>query len=294
MPATAARWIPPRSAARWRCKRKRIVPRRPVLGDGCGPKRRARLHRLSRPTGPGARSNSTCSSQDGVTRRGVLHESGSLRVRFPSPEDDGLSGVFVNTAGGIAGGDRFDIDIAAGEGARLTLTTAAAEKVYRAPGPAAALNIALKAEAGAHLAWLPQETILFDRARISRRIDIDLADDASLLLCEIVVFGRAAMGETDAAWRVHRPLAAAPWWPAGVCRDHPARRRYRRKTVATGDRQRRRRHRHRADRARRRGRGGADPRSCRKRSAARSESPPGMDLQWRASVPKMRRGSAPT
>ncbi|MBR1148902.1 urease accessory protein UreD [Bradyrhizobium sp. AUGA SZCCT0431] len=133
--------------------------------------------------------------QDGVTRRGVLHESGSLRVRFPSPEDDGLSGVFVNTAGGIAGGDRFDIDIVAGEGARLTLTTAAAEKVYRAPGPAAQLNIALRAEAGAHLSWLPQETILFDRARISRRIDIDLADDASLLLCEIVVFGRAAMGE---------------------------------------------------------------------------------------------------
>ena len=133
--------------------------------------------------------------EDGVTRRGVLHESGSLRVRFPSPEGEGLSGVFVNTAGGIAGGDRFDIDIAAAEGARLTLTTAAAEKVYRAPGPGAKLNIALKAGAGAHLSWLPQETILFDRARISRRIDIDLAADASLLLCEIVVFGRAAMGE---------------------------------------------------------------------------------------------------
>jgi urease accessory protein len=133
--------------------------------------------------------------EDGVTRRGILHESGSLRVRFPSPEDNGLSGVFVNTAGGIAGGDRFDIDISAGEGARLTLTTAAAEKVYRAFGPAAGLNIALKAEAGAHLAWLPQETILFAGARVSRHIDIDLAESASLLLCEIVVFGRAAMGE---------------------------------------------------------------------------------------------------
>ena len=133
--------------------------------------------------------------QDGVTRRGDLHESGSLRVRFPSPEAEGLSGVFVNTAGGIAGGDRFDIGITAGEGSRLTLTTAAAEKIYRAAGPAAQLNIALKAEAAAHLAWLPQEIIVFDRARISRRIDIDLAEGASLLLCEIVVFGRAAMGE---------------------------------------------------------------------------------------------------
>ncbi|MDI4236431.1 urease accessory protein UreD [Bradyrhizobium sp. Arg237L] len=133
---------------------------------------------------------------DGVTRRGDLHESGSLRVRFPSPEGEGLSAVFVNTAGGVAGGDRFDIDIAAREGARLTLMTAAAEKIYRAAGPAAQLNIALKAESGSHLSWLPQETILFDRARISRRIDIDLAEGASLLLCEIVVFGRSAMGET--------------------------------------------------------------------------------------------------
>jgi urease accessory protein len=134
-------------------------------------------------------------ARDGVTRRGILHESGSLRVRFPSPEDEGLSGVFVNTAGGVAGGDRFDIEIAAADGSKLTLTTAAAEKVYRAPGQAAELNIALKVAAGAHLGWLPQETILFDRARVRRRFDIDLDATASLLLCEIVVFGRTAMGE---------------------------------------------------------------------------------------------------
>jgi urease accessory protein len=149
-------------------------------------------------------------SVDGVTRRGRLHESGSLRVRFPSPEGEGLSAVFVNTAGGVAGGDRFDIEIAAGEGTRLTLTTAAAEKVYRASDQAAELNIALKVADGAHLSWLPQETILFDRAKMSRRIDIDLAEGASLLLCEIVVFGRSAMGERMEhgsfvdRWRVRR------------------------------------------------------------------------------------------
>jgi urease accessory protein len=149
-------------------------------------------------------------SIDGVTRRGALHESGSLRVRFPSPEGEGLSAVFVNTAGGVAGGDRFDIEITAHEGARLTLTTAAAEKVYRATAEPAELNIALKVADGAYLAWLPQETILFDRARMSRRIDLDLAEGASLLLCEIAVFGRAAMGERMEQgafvdrWRVRR------------------------------------------------------------------------------------------
>ena len=147
---------------------------------------------------------------DGVTRRREVHEAGSLRVRFPSPEDEGASAVLVNTAGGIAGGDRFDIDIASAEGARLTVTTAAAEKVYRAEGPAAELNIRLKAEGRSHLAWLPQETILFDRARIHRRFEIDLSESASLLLCEIVVFGRVAMGERMSEgefvdrWRLRR------------------------------------------------------------------------------------------
>ena len=134
-------------------------------------------------------------ARDGVTRRGSLHESGSLRVRFPSPEAEGLSAVFVNTAGGIAGGDRFDVDITAGEDTALTLTTAAAEKIYRATDRPAELAISLKLAARAELAWLPQETILFDRAKVSRRIDIDVAGGASLLLCEMVVFGRTAMGE---------------------------------------------------------------------------------------------------
>jgi urease accessory protein len=147
---------------------------------------------------------------EGVTRRGRLHESGSLRVRFPSPEAEGLSAVFVNTAGGVAGGDRFDIEIATGEASRLAVTTAAAEKVYRAEGAPSQLHIALKLAAGSHLAWLPQETILFDRAQVLRRIDIDVAESASLLLCEIVVFGRSAMGERMLSgqfvdcWRMRR------------------------------------------------------------------------------------------
>jgi urease accessory protein len=148
--------------------------------------------------------------QDGITRRRELHESGSLRVRFPSPEQQGLSAVFVNTAGGVAGGDIFDIDVTTGEGARLTVTTAAAEKIYRSHGPDSQINITLRAEAGSHISWLPQETILFDQVRVGRKFDIDLAETASLLLSEIVVFGRTAMNETIARgsfadrWRLRR------------------------------------------------------------------------------------------
>src|ERR1700687_5887676 len=103
-----------------------------------------------------AQGSVTCEVQqvEGVPRRRHLHESGSLRVRFPSPEAEGLSAVFVNTAGGIAGGDRFDIGIATGQGSRLAGQTAAGEKVYRPQGPAAQFNIALKVAAGSQLAWV--------------------------------------------------------------------------------------------------------------------------------------------
>lgn len=144
------------------------------------------------------------------TRRGKVDERGSLRVRFPSPDTRGLSAVLVNTAGGIAGGDKFGVTIDAGANSAVTLTTAAAEKVYRSHGPAAHVEVKLTAQDHAHIAWLPQETILFDSARLSRRFDIDLSETASLLLAEIVVFGRTAMHETVRTgsyadrWRLRR------------------------------------------------------------------------------------------
>lgn len=131
----------------------------------------------------------------GVTRRSRVAEQGSLRVRFPGPAGRELEAVLVNTAGGMAGGDRFGIEIAAGPAARLVVGTAAAEKVYRSGGPVTDVSVSLEVGAGATMRWLPQETILFDRARLHRRIDVDMQEGASLMLAEAVVFGRSAMGE---------------------------------------------------------------------------------------------------
>ena len=136
----------------------------------------------------------TVAAQGGVTRRVRVQEHGSLRVRFPNSAD-ALEAVIVNTGGGMTGGDRFSIAMTVGEGARLIAGTAAAEKIYRSTGPDAEMDVALDVHAGGHLSWLPQETILFDRARLKRRIEIDLAQGASLIMAEAVVFGRAAMGE---------------------------------------------------------------------------------------------------
>ncbi|HEX4411871.1 MAG TPA: urease accessory protein UreD [Xanthobacteraceae bacterium] len=147
----------------------------------------------------------------GVSRRTRVHEAGSLRVRFPNGlRADTLDAVMVNTAGGMTGGDRFDVAIDVGAGAKLTVTTAAAEKIYRSLGPDTEIAVKLSVSSGGTLAWLPQETILFNQVRLKRSIDVTLDDDAQLLVAEAVVFGRSAMAETVTQglfvdrWRIHR------------------------------------------------------------------------------------------
>jgi len=144
----------------------------------------------------------------GNKRRRVC-EQGSLRVRFPNvAPGDALDAVIINTAGGMTGGDRFDLVFDVGAGASLTVSTAAAEKIYRSLGPDTVVNLRLTVGAGATLAWLPQETILFDRMRLRRTIEADLAAGAKLIIAETLVFGRSAMGETLARghlfdrWRI--------------------------------------------------------------------------------------------
>jgi urease accessory protein len=147
----------------------------------------------------------------GVTRRRRVHEAGSLRVRFPNQDMPGmLDAVIVNTAGGMTGGDRFDIDIEVAAGAALTVTTAAAEKIYRSLAPDTEIAVRLQVGSCGTLAWLPQETIVFDQVRLRRAIDVDLAPDAHLLLAEAIIFGRSAMGEVVTSgklldrWHVRR------------------------------------------------------------------------------------------
>jgi urease accessory protein len=146
----------------------------------------------------------------GRTRRVSVHEAGSLRVRFPNASPDLMEAVLINTAGGMTGGDNFSVKISLGSGAQLIAGTAAAEKIYRSTGPDATIALAIDAAAGSRCIWLPLETILFDQARLSRRIDVDLAVDAQLVMAEAVIFGRSAMSETIQEgrlidrWRIRR------------------------------------------------------------------------------------------
>jgi urease accessory protein len=139
---------------------------------------------------------------DGMTALADLFQRAPCRVLFPTTEADELTqAVLLTTSGGLTGGDRTRVAVSVGPQARATVTTQAAEKIYRAlpdTGDAAWAE------------WLAQETIVFEGSRLRRRFTAEVAATGRLLAVESVVFGRTAMGEyfnsgmLHDAWHISR------------------------------------------------------------------------------------------
>lgn len=146
----------------------------------------------------------------GQTSLETLYQEGACKVRLPKAAGMPPLAVFINTAGGLTGGDELSLEARVGAGARAAATSQACERIYRSSGGLARVDTVLEVGAGGRLDWLPQETILFDGARLARRLTADLAAGARLLAVESVIFGRTAMGEQVHSgafcdrWRIRR------------------------------------------------------------------------------------------
>jgi len=133
--------------------------------------------------------------KEGRSRLDRLYQEGSAKIRLPRLPGSALEVVLINTGGGLTGGDRLEWDVEAGPGAALVTTTQACEKVYRSSSGEARVTCRLRAGENGFLAWLPQETILYDASALSRTLEVDLAASARALIVEATIFGRTAMGE---------------------------------------------------------------------------------------------------
>jgi urease accessory protein len=145
-----------------------------------------------------------------ASRLAHLFQRTPCRVLFPRPEPGAPPvAVLLTTSGGLTGGDRLRLDIGVRDNAAATVVSQAAEKIYRSLGPECQIQVNVEVEQ-AWLEWLPQETILFNGARLRRQTAVRVAEGGRFLGCEMVVFGRRAHGESFAAgflhdaWRVHR------------------------------------------------------------------------------------------
>ena len=131
----------------------------------------------------------------GDARLSDLHQAGAAKAMLPRMHGRAPEIVFLNTAGGVTGGDVLDYSVTLDGGAAVA-TTQTAERAYRSAGGTARMRTQITLGPGATLHWLPQELILFDGAALDRALEIDMARDATLILLETLVLGRAAMGET--------------------------------------------------------------------------------------------------
>lgn len=155
----------------------------------------------------------------GETRLADLYQSHPMRILFPrQARGDPPTAVLTTVSGGIAGGDRIDTSVTAEAGASVFCLAQAAEKIYRAVDETPArMTLTLRAKTDSRLEYLPQETILFDRARLRRETVVDLSDPTARVLAgEIAVLGRGAMGERvtgalfEERWRID--IEGRPVW----------------------------------------------------------------------------------
>jgi urease accessory protein len=142
--------------------------------------------------------------RSGRTRLAHLHQRSPLRALFPQCTGMDLPvAVTTSTSGGFAGGDRMTTALRVGAQAGAMGTAQAAEKFYRSTGADTEIEVCLTVEAGGWLEWLPQESILFNGARLKRRVEIALAADAEILAGDMLVFGRRARGERISYGLIH-------------------------------------------------------------------------------------------
>ena len=140
-----------------------------------------------------------------------VFQKSPVRIMFPKvPDGDIQEAVLINTGGGIAGGDRLEYEVASLQNASIAVSSQAAEKLYRALDEPARIKTKLRVTEAAKLAWLPQETIIFNAARICRNTEIEVSSGSELLALEWLVLGRAAYGEETTgghiaeSWRIKR------------------------------------------------------------------------------------------
>jgi urease accessory protein len=147
---------------------------------------------------------------NGRTRIGTLYQEGCAKIRLPETDDTSLEAVMINTSGGLTGGDEMHWQFDVANDCRAQVTTQACERLYKASAGVADVATGLKVGERASLAWLPQETILFEGSALKRTLTVDLAETSRALIVEPVVFGRKAMGEDVHSctfrdrWRIHR------------------------------------------------------------------------------------------
>lgn len=122
---------------------------------------------------------------------GPLRVLAALRPEGPAV----CHSVLVHPPGGIAGGDRLELQLTLDEQAHALLTTPGATRFYRSAGAPAVQAVQARLAEGSRLEWLPLETLVYAGALAESRARFELAPGAEMIGREIVALGLPTAGK---------------------------------------------------------------------------------------------------
>ncbi|PWB96428.1 urease accessory protein UreD [Salinibacterium hongtaonis] len=139
---------------------------------------------------------------DGTTQLMRHYQKSPLQIMRPlyfNLERPDMPYVYLtSTGGGILQGDRLRTDLRFGPDTSAHVTTQAASKIYKMDSDYATSLMNLTVERGAHVEYLPDPVIPFERSRMYQQTSVVLDETATLLVGETIYAGRLAREERHA------------------------------------------------------------------------------------------------
>jgi urease accessory protein len=136
---------------------------------------------------PGARSRLHFGARGGATA--LVECQASLPLVVPRPLH-GPRGQVVATlltpAGALFDGDGLDVEVSCDAGTDVTLTTAGASRLNRCDHSDIRVRMHVIVGPGAHLRYLPHETLAFAGARYRQSLELDLRVDARATFLDVI------------------------------------------------------------------------------------------------------------
>src|SRR5262245_60508320 len=118
-------------------------------------------------------------------------------LRLLTPRNHGTAAwAYVSTlGGGLVDGDRLQLEISVGPGARAFVSSQGPTRVFRSAQGAASETVA-RVETGGALVLVPDPTACFGGARYAQSTRVHLEEGSSLVLWEVLSAGRERWGFT--------------------------------------------------------------------------------------------------
>jgi urease accessory protein len=142
-----------------------------------------------------ARLHGTLDATFHANQRASVQASAPLELRGPFARDGAPLHYLRNVTTGIFGSDRYDVSLRAEAGAGAQVASSSATRAYAAQGCPAQASTQLEVLPGAHLVYGPHALILQEDASLQARTVATVHAGASLVLAEVLSFGRTAGGE---------------------------------------------------------------------------------------------------